>query len=85
MTYVIATALFLVLLFLLISLAKWTLKTVLIVTASVFAVLSFVTFFVPITARKPFNLNVIEKVLKINSDGSTSIIQTTTTTELKKK
>ncbi len=29
--------------------------------------------------HKEFNFNIIEKVLKINSDGSTSIIETTTT------
>ena len=34
--------------------------------------------------HKEFNFNVIEKVLKINQDGSATMIQTTTTTQRKK-
>lgn len=31
--------------------------------------------------HKEFNFNIIEKILKINSDGTTSIIEKTTTTK----
>ena len=33
--------------------------------------------------HKEFNFNVIQKMIKFNNDGSTSIIETTTTTERK--
>ena len=84
MSYIIAIILFLILTTLIVSLAKWTIKTAVLVVA-IFGVISFVTFFVQPGARKPFRLNVIEKILKINPDGSTTIIQTTTTEELKQK
>ena len=35
--------------------------------------------------HKEFNFNVIQKMIKFNSDGSTSIIETTTTTERNKQ
>lgn len=35
--------------------------------------------------HKLFNFNIIERVLKINSDGSTTIIETNTTNEVIKK
>ena len=84
MSYIIAIILFLILIFMIISLAKWTIKTAFVIIG-IFGILSLVTFFVQPDARKPFRLNVIEKILKINSDGSTTIIQTTTTEELKQK
>ena len=35
--------------------------------------------------HKEFNFNVIQRMIKFNSDGSTSIIETTTTSERTKK
>ena len=37
--------------------------------------------FVQPKMHKEFNFNIIERVLKINNDGSTSVIETTTTTK----
>ncbi len=85
MNYIVAAVLFIVLLFLVISIAKWTVKMALTAVILVLAIFSLMTFVIQPKTRKPFNLNVIEKVLKINGDGSATIIQTTTTTELKQK
>ena len=41
-----------------------------------------ITFIQP-KMHKEFNFNIIERVLKINSDGSSSIIETTTTNQRK--
>ena len=85
MPYIVATVLFLFLLFLIISLAKLTVKTTVVIIIAFFLTLSLFSYALQPKNRKPFNLNVIEKVLKINPDGSTTIIETTTTTELKQK
>lgn len=53
---------------------------------SLFSVAILVSFGIIIKApqmHKKINLNVIEKIIKINSDGSTTIIETTTTRGLK--
>lgn len=48
----------------------------------IIAVLVTVTIiFIQPKMHKEFNFNIIERVLKINSDGTTSIIETTTTTQ----
>lgn len=85
MTYFLATILFLAFGFLIFSFAKFPTKNVMIFMVVFFALMSLFISFIQPKQRKPFNLNVIEKVLKINSDGSTSIIETTTTVELKNK
>jgi len=85
MIYLIAFILFLILLFLIIVLRRISLKIIAIGTLLILFCFSCVLFFKKPDLHKPFNLNVIEKVIKINPDGSTSIIQTTTVREVKKK
>ncbi len=46
---------------------------------------SLILLFIQPQMHKTFNFNIIERVVKFNSDGTTSIIETTTTNEVKRK
>ena len=68
---------------------KFILKLTLKVFTTIFIVIAvIVTLFLMVVQpkmHKEFNFNIIERVLKFNSDGSTSIIETTTTNEVRRK
>ena len=68
---------------------KFILKLTLKVFTTIFLVIAVIVtlslMVVQPKMHKEFNFNIIERVLKFNSDGSTSIIETTTTNEVRKK
>ena len=81
------TAFLAIIIVLLIAKFVWKLSikifaTILIIIA---ILVSLILLFVQPKMHKAFNFNIIERVIKFNSDGSTSIIETTTTNEVKRK
>lgn len=68
---------------------KFILKLTFKIFTTVFIILAIVTTLVLMVVQpkmhKEFNFNIIERVLKFNDDGSTSIIETTTTNEVRRK
>lgn len=64
-------------------LAKFNNKIFAILLSLIALSLSIVIIVIKPQMHKEFNLNVIEKIIKINPDGSTTIIKKTTTRGLK--
>lgn len=68
---------------------KFVLRFTFRIFATVFIIIAVFTTLVLMVVQpkmhKEFNFNVIERVLKFNDDGSTSIIETTTTNEVRRK
>lgn len=68
---------------------KFILKLTFKIFTAIFIILAVVTTLVLMVAQpkmhKEFNFNIIERVIKFNDDGSTSIIETTTTNEVRRK